>query len=166
VPTTDSENTVERRALDAGADDDAIRVAVSHVDPTLMAEYKRHVTAQLIAQFAEVSGDFDPVHVDADYAAASHYGRLIAHGALMVGFMSTASSILSATIAEAVGRPNLSLGYDRVRFIAPVFVGDVITTRISVVELQPERFRVVCDLRCHNQADQTVAVAGHIMRFV
>ena len=162
----DSEDAIIREAVAPVVDDAALRLAVSQVDPTLTAEYTRHVTAQLISAFAELSGDFDPVHVDADYAATSHYGRLIAHGALMVGFMSTASSILSARIAAAVGRPNLSLGYDRVRFTAPVFADDVITTQIRIVALQPERFRVVCDVECHNEAAQTVAVAGHLMRFV
>jgi acyl dehydratase len=161
-----SEDSMTCEPLATGPGEAVLRLAVSQVDPTLTAEYVRDVTAELIAEFASVSGDFDPVHVDADYALTSHYGRLIAHGALMVALMSTASSILSATIAEAVGHSNLSLGYDRVRFTAPVFAGDVITTAIRITELQPERFRVVCDLECRNEQGQIVAVAGHIMRFV
>jgi 3-hydroxybutyryl-CoA dehydratase len=143
-----------------------IRLAVSRVDPALTATYSREVTAELIADFARVTGDHDPIHVDPEYAATTEFGRVIAHGALMVGFMSTASSILSETIAAAVGHPNLSLGYDRVRFIAVVFAGDVITTKIWITAVVPEKLRVICDVECRNERDQVVAVAGHIMRFV
>jgi 3-hydroxybutyryl-CoA dehydratase len=143
-----------------------IRLAVSRVDPALTASYSREVTTELIADFARVTGDHDPIHVDPEYAATTEFGRVIAHGALMVGFMSTASSILSETIASAVGHPNLSLGYDRVRFTAVVFAGDVVTTKIWITEVLPERLRVMCDVECRNERDQVVAVASHIMRFV
>ena len=154
------------RETDSRTSVEDLQLAVSKIDPTLTATYVRDVTAELIAEFAQVTGDFDPVHVDLEYASNSHFGRLIAHGALLVGFMSAASSILSQEIAVAIAHPNLSLGYDRVRFTAPVFAGDTVTTNIRIAELQPEHLRVVCNVDCRNERDEVVAVAAHIMRLV
>jgi acyl dehydratase len=148
------------------ADTDPMRDAIARIDTSLQSEYVRDVTADLIRLYAEVSGDFHPIHVDADYAAATSYGKPIAHGAMLLGFMSTASTILSERIEEDIGYPNVSLGYDRVRLIAPVFAGDRITTRISIESLQPERYRVICEEICLNQDGETVAVAQHVMRFI
>lgn len=145
---------------------DETRLAVSKVDPTLSATYVRDVTTELIAEFARVSGDFSPLHLDSDYASKTPFGRSIAHGALMVGFMSTAQTILSEDIEAAIGHSNVSLGYDRLRFPAPVFAGDTITTSIRIIELQPEKLRVVCHVECRNEQGQVVAAANHIMRFV
>lgn len=143
-----------------------IQSAVSRIDPALTATYSREITAELIADFARITGDNDPIHIDPDYAARTEFGQVIAHGALMLGFMSTASSLLSESIAAAIGHPNLSLGYDRVRFTAVVFAGDTITTKIWITDLQPEKLRAICDIECRNQNNQVVAVSSHIMRFV
>ena len=67
----------------------------------------------------------------------SSYGRLQAHGALMVGYMSTASTLAIAhTRADADETP-VSLGYDRIRFLAPVYFGDTVTVdyRISAIDI-------------------------------
>ena len=130
------------------------------------ASYRRDITGNLISIYAEASGDFHRLHMDAEYARSTPWGKRIAHGSMMVGFMSTASTILSEEIEKETGHANVSLGYDRVRFIAPVFEGDTIDTAISVKELQPDRARVLCDVTCTNQAGETVAVATHIMRFI
>jgi acyl dehydratase len=147
--------------------DAVIREAMSKIDASADATYVREVTGDLIAQFAEVSGDNSPVHLDTEYAArTTPYGKRIAHGALLVGFMSTASTILSAKIERAIGRANVSLGYDRVRFTAPVFEGDIITTRIRILSVDSARLRAICEESCTNQFGATVAVSQHVMRFV
>ena len=85
---------------------------------------------------------------------------------MLVGFMSTASTILSETIERDFGFTNVSLGYDKLRFIKPVFAGDTITTTISIADVQREKLRVICDERCVNQSGVTVAVGLHVMRFI
>jgi acyl dehydratase len=147
-------------------DHQAIRAAIEQIDPTSSAEYVREITGDLIATFAHASGDCHRIHLDAVYAAQTPYGRRIAHGALLVGFMSTASTILSEAIERQVGRANVSLGYDKVRFLAPVFEGDTIKTEIKIVSSDPARLRVICEETCVNQDGKTVAVAQHLMRFI
>ena len=144
----------------------AIREAIERIDPTSSAQYVRAITGELIATFAQTSGDCHRLHLDAEYAAQTPYGRRIAHGALLVGFMSTASTIFSEEIERQVGRANVSLGYDKVRFLAPVFEGDTITTKICILSSDPDRFRVICEEICTNQSGETVAVAQHLMRFI
>jgi acyl dehydratase len=152
--------------MTASEDPEAIRAALDRIDPAVTAQCVREVTGDLIAQFAEVSGDHHRLHLDAEYAAATPVGRRIAHGAMLVGFMSNASTILSETLERQIGRANVSLGYDRLRFIAPVFEGDTITTRIRIAGIDRERLRVICEQDCLNQAGETVAIAQHLMRFV
>jgi 3-hydroxybutyryl-CoA dehydratase len=147
-------------------DSNRIRDAMERIDKTAVAEYVREISGDLIETFAEVSGDFHPLHVDAEYAKSTPWGRRIGHGAMLVGFMSTASTILSEDIEKDIGHTNVSLGYDRLRFIEPVFEGDTITTRISIVEVQKEKLRVICEERCTNQSGTTVAVGIHVMRFI
>jgi 3-hydroxybutyryl-CoA dehydratase len=145
---------------------DRIREAMKLIDPSWHAEYVREVTAELIQQFADVSGDDAPLHIDPEYAAKSVYGKPLAHGAMLVGFMSTASTLLSEAIEDKMGHNNVSLGYDRIRFPAPVFAGDTITTTIRILEIQPHKLRVIAEEECVNQHDTTVGIGSHIMRFV
>jgi acyl dehydratase len=130
------------------------------------ASYTREIDGRLIGLYAEVSGDYHRLHMDAEYALSTPWGKRIAHGSMMVGFMSTASTILSEEIEAETGRANVSLGYDRLRFVAPVFDGDTIVTRIAVSDLLPERSRILCETTCTNQNGDTVAAAVHIMRFI
>jgi acyl dehydratase len=80
--------------------------------------------------FAGITGDLSPNHVNQEVMKRSAYGQRIAHGVLIVGFMSTTSTLM---IEKAnAGRPPagetpVSLGYDRIRFLAPVFIGDTVT---------------------------------------
>jgi acyl dehydratase len=129
-------------------------------------EFEKTITADDITNYADLMGDHHPLHSDEEYIRGTHYGRPIAHGAMMVGLMSRASTILSVRLEELGARPNVSLGYNRVRFPAPVYAGDTITTTITVTEKLEDQHRVLCEERCVNQDGELVAIAEHIMRFV
>lgn len=87
----------------------------------------RTMTEADIVNFAGVSGDFFPLHVDQAYAARSRFGQRVAHGYLV---LSVASGLLPAN-PEAV---ESLYGMDRVRFVSPVFIGDTIHVEMEVVE--------------------------------
>ena len=112
--------------------------------------------------FAGITGDFSPNHVNEEYMKATRYGQRIAHGVLAMGFMSTASS----KILESVPFPGVSYGYDRVRFVRPIFVGDTITVEYKVVEKVPEKDQTLAQVTVTNQHGEVVAVATHILKFV
>ena len=82
---------------------------------------ERLVTQDQIERYAEASGDFNPIHVDKDYAAKSQFGSTIAHG------MMIAASI-SEMMTLAFKEDWLNRGRLKIRFRAPVFPGDTVTT--------------------------------------
>jgi acyl dehydratase len=118
--------------------------------------------------FAGVTGDFSANHVNEDVMRKSQFGRRVAHGALLVGFMSSASTRMIETFgASAAGRATaVALGYDSIRFIAPVFIGDTITVRYRVARIEPERERSYADIVVTNDRGQEVAVAQGILKWV
>ena len=81
---------------------------------------ERLVTQGQIERYAEASGDFNPIHVDKDYAAKSQFGSTIAHG------MMIAASI-SEMMTLAFKEDWLNRGRLKIRFRAPVFPGDTVT---------------------------------------
>tara|TARA_B100000959_G_scaffold2421_1_gene2728 strand:+ start:30 stop:467 length:438 start_codon:yes stop_codon:yes gene_type:complete len=117
--------------------------------------------------FAGITGDFANVHVNDQYMKGSAYGQRIAHGVLLMGYMSTTSSMMiDKSGSESSDETAVSLGYDRVRFIAPVFIGDTVTVTYQIKDTDTERRRSRSDVTAINQHGDTVAVAEHIMKWV
>lgn len=116
--------------------------------------------------FAGISGDFAPNHVDRAYMQRSGYKDLIAHGALLVGYMSTASTQMAKHSRADASVTGVSLGYDRMRFLAPVYFGDTITVDYRIVAIDPAKLRATADIRITNQDGVLVAVAQHLLKWV
>lgn len=117
--------------------------------------------------FAGITGDFAPNHIDEAFMRKTAFGHRIAHGALLVGYMSTASTKILAQNAGAPGSDTpVSLGYDRIRFIRPVYIGDTITVRYVVESVDPEARRTRSKIEVSSEDGQVVAVAEHIMKWV
>ncbi len=130
------------------------------------ARFSKTVGEYDVYGFAGITGDFSPNHVDKSYMGKSSYGRLQAHGALMVGYMSTASTMVIAKAREGAAETPVSLGYDRIRFVAPVFFGDTITVEYRIAAIDPERRRSTGDVTLKNQDGTLVAVGTHILKWV
>lgn len=121
-----------------------------------------------IVLFAGITGDFSDTHVNEQYMQEkSSIGKRIAHGALTVGYMSTVSTISIAHIIHKEGLSDfpVSAGYDRVRFLKPVILGDTITARYTIASIDKERGRSVAKVEVFNQHNELVAVSEHIMRW-
>lgn len=119
-----------------------------------------------VYSFAGITGDLSPNHVNKAYMEKSSYGRLQAHGALMVGYMSTASTLVIAHTRDGADETPVSLGYDRIRFLAPVYFGDTITVDYVISAIDVERRRSTGDIRIVNQDGTLVAVGQHILKWV
>jgi acyl dehydratase len=138
-----------------------------HVSVGDQVSFSKTVGESDVYLFAGITGDFAGNHVNEEYMKASKYGHRIAHGALLIGYMSTASSLMIDKTASAHGDETpVSLGYDHVRFVAPVFIGDTITVAYRIKEIEPERSRSRSEITVTNQDGDTVAVAEHIMKWV
>jgi acyl dehydratase len=121
----------------------------------------RTITETDIVLHAGQTGDFFPHHMDAQWTATQPFGQRIAHGTLIlaVGVGMTAGDI---------NPQSMSYGYDRIRFIKPVFIGDTITVTAEITEKaehakRPEEFGYVHELvTVANQHGETVLVLTHL----
>ncbi|MCG6206001.1 MaoC family dehydratase [Rhodopseudomonas sp. HC1] len=129
--------------------------------------FAKTLTESDVYLFAGVTGDLAPVHCNEEYMRNSAFGSRIAHGVLSLGLMSTASTVMYGPhIDKYVGLTAVSQGYDRVRFMAPVFFGDTVTITYTVSAIEGDRRRALADVVATNQRGETVASAVHIMRWV
>jgi|TARA_B100000768_G_scaffold43938_1_gene42720 acyl dehydratase len=129
------------------------------------ASFTKTVSESDVYQFAGLTGDFSPNHVNKVYMEKSSYGRLMAHGALLVGFMSTVSTMAIAHCRDAEETP-VAVGYDRIRFLKPVFLGDTVSTVYRISEIDIERRRSTAQIEVTNQDTDLVAVGSHILQWV
>lgn len=90
------------------------------------------VTAASVRTFAELTGDYNPLHFDAAFAAGTKFGRLVAHGGLTTG-------ILHALVAMDLPGPGTVFLSQSWKFTAPVHIGDTITARAEIVSLHPTK---------------------------
>jgi len=114
------------------------------------AEFEKAVTAEDIALFAQVSGDTNPLHRDAEYAAKTRFGECIAHGMLTAGFISAA---LGTKLA-----PHCCVVYlsQSLRFLRPVKIGDTIRAVAQVKGIEAEKRIVTVETDCFNQNGDAV----------
>lgn len=136
-----------------------------HVAVGEKVTFSKTVSESDVFLFAGITGDLSPNHVNKAYMEKSKYGRLMAHGALMVGFMSTASTMAIAHTRDQDETP-VSLGYDRLRFLKPVFLGDTITVHYEFTSIDPDARRSVADIRITNQDGELTTVGQHILKWV
>lgn len=122
-------------------------------------ELKRLMSAELVSAFARVSGDDNPVHLDAEFAAKTRFGRPIAHGML---YSSLFSVMFGASFDGAI---YLS---QTLEFKRPVFVDDEVMAKMTVVSVEegtPDHYKVTCDTVILNEAGKpcTTGVASVLL---
>lgn len=117
--------------------------------------------------FAGITGDFAGHHVNEEYMRGTVFGRRIAHGAMLVGFMATTSSMMIARcLDKGIEETPVSLGFDRIRFVKPVFIGDTISVVYTIADIDPERSRSTARVEITNQRGEVVAVGEHILKWL
>ncbi len=113
------------------------------------ATYSKHIDERDVQLFAAVSGDVNPVHLDAKFAATTQFGEPIAHGML-------SGAIISAAIAMELPGPGTIYLNQSLRFRLPVKPGDTITVKLEVTEKNDKRGFVTLDCKVVNQHGQLV----------
>lgn len=116
--------------------------------------------------FAGITGDLHPNHVDEVYMRTTPYARRIVHGALLVGFMSTTSTLMAQRIQAVIPQALVSYGYDRIRFIKPVHIGDTITVDYAVGRVDEAEGKTFAEVTIRNQKDEVVCVGTHILKLL
>lgn len=118
----------------------------------MTASRVKQITAHEIELFAEASGDTNPVHLDADYAAGTMFGRRIAHGMLTAG-------LVSAVLANDLPGPGTIYLSQTLQFKAPVIIDDTITALVEVIKYREDRRIATLRTTCTNQ-DGTLVLDG------
>jgi len=108
------------------------------------AEFAKTVTESDIYLYAGVTGDFNPAHINEDYAKKTFFKTRIAHGMLSAGFISTVIGNKLPGTGTIYVTQNLS-------FLAPVRIGDTITAKIEVVDIIDDKNRIRLKTTCFNQ---------------
>lgn len=108
----------------------------------------REITDELIRKFADVSGDHNPIHLDEEFAAKTRFGKRIAHGMLSGAF-------ISAVLGYEFKERRIVYLSQTMRFTAPAFIGDTITTTATVKAIREERGIVTLETTCTNQDGET-----------
>ncbi|MBU6445395.1 MAG: MaoC family dehydratase [Alphaproteobacteria bacterium] len=124
---------------------------IEDLKPGMSDSFSHTVTERDIELFGEVSGDMNPAHFDAAFAATTPFKTRIAHGVLSASYIST---VLGMKM-PGPGSIFLSL---TTRFKAPVRIGDTVTATCTVKEVLAEKRRVSFD--CHCKVGDTVVVEG------
>ena len=107
------------------------------------------ITEADIEQFAKITGDVNPIHIDESYAVNTYFGDRIAHGMLV-------ASLISAVLGNQLpGAGSIYLSQE-LRFLAPVHPGDVITARVEVISWDAEKGRIGLRTEITNQENNTV----------
>ncbi|HEV6964326.1 bifunctional enoyl-CoA hydratase/phosphate acetyltransferase [Roseateles sp.] len=113
------------------------------------ASIERTVTAADLQLFAALSGDFNPQHLDAGFAASTHFHGVVAHG--MFG-----GALISAVLGTRLPGPGTIYLGQTLKFVAPVRIGDVLRVRVTVKAREATHRRVTLDCLCLNQHGQAV----------
>lgn len=119
-----------------------------------LAPVHKRITQEKVNEYAEASGDFNPLHIDPEFAKTTFYGGTIAHGLLSLAY-------ISEVMTESFGKGWLAGGKLTVTFLAPVRPGDTITARGIIKKKKEEDGDkvVVCEVFCENQKGERV-IAG------
>lgn len=135
---------------------------VADIPLGLKTRVSKTVSESDVYLFAGITCDFDQNHVDEEFCKRTSFGDRIAHGALILGYTPAASTLILHTFA----RPMVSVGYDRVRFLKPVYFGDTLTVDYEITEVMPEKERLLSKIEVSNQKGELVMVATHLMQLV
>lgn len=116
------------------------------------ASLSRVVSESDIEDFARITGDFNPVHIDEEYAKNSPFGGRIAHGMLSAGF-------ISAVFAMKLPGPGAVYREQSLRFLAPVKIGETITATVEIQQIDSNKKNAEFKTWCENQ-DGVVVLEG------
>ena len=130
------------------------------------ATFTKTVSESDVYLYAGITGDFSPNHVNQSYMERSVWGRRMAHGMLLVGFVSTASTMAIADTRDNAEETPVAVGMDRLRFLKPVFIGDTVTVTYRIDRFDAGKRRTFAAVRITNQDDELVAVADHLLQWV
>jgi len=117
---------------------------------------ERHVTDELVRKFAEISGDYNPIHLDEEFAKTTRFGRRIAHGMLSGAF-------ISAVLGYEFKERKIVYLSQTMKFKAPVYIGDTVTAAATVTHIREDKGIVTLETVCTNQHGETLVTGEAVV---
>jgi 3-hydroxybutyryl-CoA dehydratase len=114
--------------------------------------WERHISAEDVEQFAQIVGDLNPIHLDAEYAGKSFFKKRIVHGAFLLGLISKVLGM------DFPGQGTIYVSQDSA-FKRPVYVDTVVSVEVKVTQVIAEKRRLVLDTNVLN-SDGKICVTG------
>jgi 3-hydroxybutyryl-CoA dehydratase len=118
--------------------------------------FTKTITEADVTTFAGLTGDFNPIHVDAEYARKSRFGQRVAHGMFTGG-------LISAVLGNKLPGPGAIYLSQQIEFLAPVFIGDTITATVEVTAWRPEKRIITLKTDAYNQAETQVVTGKAVL---
>jgi len=113
------------------------------------ASFSKTVSESDVYTYAGITGDFNPLHIDAEYAKTTMFGERIAHGMFSAGLIST-------VLGGQLPGPGAIYAGQTLKFLAPVRIGDTVTATAEVISIEPEKGRIKLKTTCSNQEGKVV----------
>jgi len=133
-----------------------IGLTIDRIEMGDSAQITRRVTGGDIAEFVDAVGDYNPVHSDREYAAATPFKEPIAPGIWTAG-------LISAVIGTRLPGPGAIYVSQELKFLKPVKSGDSISARVEVIEINREKNRIRLRTVCMNQRAEDVLIGEAVV---
>lgn len=130
------------------------RIPLEQIIPGMpLASFSKMPNQQRINLYAKMSGDYNPIHIDADYARQTPFGGTIAHGMLVLSY-------ISEMMVLAFGSSWLSKGWLSVRFKSPALSGKQVKVegKVRSVERLDKQAKIICSVSCRDEAANPIII--------
>jgi 3-hydroxybutyryl-CoA dehydratase len=122
---------------------------IEEITPGMSASMSHIVTDEDVRKFAEVSGDYNPVHLDEDYAKDSRFGRRIAHGLFSASFF-------SGLFGTKLPGRGCVYAAQNLKFRRPVYIGDTVVATVTVLSVDAVKKRVLFSTVCSVEGKEVI----------
>lgn len=109
----------------------------------------KQITDQVVRAFAELSGDYNPIHLDDEFAQNTQFGRRIAHGMI-------SGALISAVLGYEFKERRVVYLNQTLKFVAPVFIDDTVTATATITNIRADKPIVTLETVCTKQTGETV----------
>jgi 3-hydroxybutyryl-CoA dehydratase len=108
----------------------------------------KQITDSVVRAFADLSGDYNPIHIDEEFAKTTRFGRRIAHGMI-------SGALISAVLGYEFKERRVVYLSQTMKFVAPVFIDDTVTATATVTKIREDKNIVTLETICTNQNGET-----------
>ena len=116
----------------------------------------KQITDSVVRAFAELSGDYNPIHLDEEFAKTTRFGRRIAHGMI-------SGALVSAVLGYEFKTRKIVYLSQTLKFVAPVFIDDTITATATVLKIRADKPIVHLETICVKQTGETVVTGEAVV---